>query len=165
MAVSGEDLKKWAQGRLSNSATDEELDGDDEAPEDGPEEEGEDTPEGDRNALWAGEYEGDLAELSVEEAEELLGWLQEHEPEIADAVLGLAAAAADEDEQMLEHATSELGGAIQNLNPEYPELTDQQRDAAARYIADEIATFGHPAKDSPEWKQAVAIGLSKARQE
>lgn len=71
----------------------------------------------------------------------------------------------DPNSSPVESAKASMMEAVQNLNPEYPELTPAQRARAADFIAEEIRAAGHPAKDSPEWKQAVAIGLAKARKE
>lgn len=159
--VTGKDLQAWASGRLSNSATDEELGGGDEASTLPPDDE-EETDPGSRNLLWAGEYDGTLEALPPEDAVGLVEFLQATEPEIADAVFELADAAATDDDAMLQHGTEELLAAAQQ-DRSYPELDEAQRQEIATLVAEQIRTAGGPERDSPEWQQAIAVGIATAR--
>ena len=88
----------------------------------------------------------------------------ENEPEIYEAVSDIAEAVSAEDEAMIEAGMQKLKVATQLLNPEYPPMPPEKRDVAGKQIAKHLRDKGHPAKDTPSWKQAVAIGLSEARQ-
>lgn len=157
MALTSDVLKNWATGNkapVEGAETgDEEIEGEEES------EEG----EAERNSIWAGEHMDE--DVSPEDADELFGWLEENEPEIYDAILALAQAVSepDADPTMVEHAQAELEHATQFLNPEYDPLTDEQKKEAGPLIAKHVADKGHPEAGSPEWKQAVAIGLAQAR--
>jgi hypothetical protein len=65
----------------------------------------------------------------------------------------------------IEAAKEQLKEAAQILNPEYSELTEDQKKVAEKTVGEEMQAFGKPAEGSKAWKQAVAIGLSKARKE
>lgn len=164
MAVTGETLRRWAAGAPSDAEeAEDDLDGaaEDEFGEEG--EEGEEEMEGERNRLWAGELGEDETEISDEEAEELLAWLEDNEPEIFDSIVQVADATMAGDEEGVAMATESLQAAEQNLNPEYPPMSESEKNEASSNIAKHMADKGHPEKDSPEWKQAVAIGIAEAR--
>lgn len=167
MALDSDTLKRWADGKPSKDASIEKDD--DDSPEDHDGEDDRDDEEdedesGDRETLWAGEEKGDLEQVvTPERADELLSWLQENEPEIHEEIVELAEAVSEDDQEKIDEEMEELLWVTQKLNPEYPELTEEQRKQAGDNIATHIREAGHPKKDSPEWKQAVAIGLAEAR--
>lgn len=170
MAVDSGALKQWAKGRSTKSVDSDEEDKSPDHPgdDDGGDSEHDDDEEdpGERNALWAGEEQGDLEEVVTPEmADEMLSWLEDNEPDIHDAVMSLGEAVVGDDPDAVDEAKSELGWAEQHLNPAYSELTEEQRDKAGDYIAQCLDDKDHPAKGSPEFQQAVAIGLAKARHE
>jgi hypothetical protein len=173
MAISGDVLRNWAKGKKQpekapkaqppkakpgaspEKKESDDLDlllGEDELPEEG---------EASHSPYWAGEEVVD----DVEAAEELLKWLEENEPEIFEAVMSMASALSEKepDEEMVQHALDELKHATQYLNPEYEPLTEEEQSAASKNIEKHMRAKGNPKKDSPEWKQAVAIGISEAR--
>lgn len=168
MALSGDAIRSWAKGSPADAAHPAALqkpgaagapkkhplldDGTDEAPQEG---------EAEKNPIWAGEKGPE--EITPQDADELIDWLEQNEPEIHDAVMELAKAVAEGDDNMVQHATDELQQATQYLNPEYPPLDETERHEASGNIAKHITEAGHPPYGSPEHKQAVAIGLSEAR--
>lgn len=159
--VDANTFKKWAQGNLSNSDAEDDEDVSSNAGDDdgmGEEEAGED-----RNVLWAGEGDQDLEGLSVEDAADMLDWLEAEEPELFDAFSGLAEAVASDDTEQIDTAMADVMSAAQQLNPEYPPMDEGQRERAGELIAKHMADKGHPDYGSDEWKQAVAIGLAQAR--
>jgi len=152
-------LRNWANGATQNAMTpEEENPGEENLMEE--ESEGEEV-EG-KNRLWNdGIEEGE--EVEPEELEELSGWLEENEPEIAAAVNELGEAVSLEDAAMIDRAKVSLQEATQYLNPEYPELSEGQKEKAEKTISKHMREKGHPAAGTPEHKQAVAIGLAEAR--
>lgn len=158
-------VKKWARGASSNAADEDELDnpGDEDEDQDleGEEEEEE---EGPRNELWSGEHERtdeELEELDEEESDELMDWLEENEPDIAEALGEIYDAIESGDEAAIEAATEKLNGAEQYLNPEYSPLTEGQRKIASENIR---VHHHHGTKRHPGGrKQMIAIGLAQAR--
>ncbi len=158
MQITGDQLQSWAAGRKTNAVpTDEE--GNPGNPEDelGLEDEEGMAPE---NPIWAGEKGGD--EVTPEEAEELLGWLEENEPEIHDAVTELAKAVTTGDARMEEHAKEELASAAQNLNPEYEEMKPAERSVMPVAIESRMEEAGTE-HESPEGKLALAQGIADVR--
>lgn len=166
MALTSQDLKKWLAGAPSDAEPEDTspmgLDPEDEGDDEDLVEAEEEAEVGERNALWAGDGEPPAA-VTLADAEELLQWLADNEPEIADALFDLASAIADGDVKLLEHAKAELEAATQYLNPEYPPMSSEQKASAGEKIAEHMRAKGHPKKGSKGWKQAVAIGLSQAR--
>lgn len=157
MAVTSEDLKKWASGRLSNTVTDNAPDGvpSDRDPLD-------DEPgEALRNSLWAGDVDRETV-ISPEVAAELLEFLESEEPEIADPLFDLADAVAADDADMTSAAGEELLAASQQQT-DYPELDPEQRSEMVRLVAEEIRSAGSPERGSPEWAVAIAKGVAAAR--
>jgi hypothetical protein len=166
MAVTSETLRQWARGATKDAELEEPEDDTLGEAEEFEEEEEEVPEEGEaeENRLWA---EGAEEEEEVEEgeAEEMMDWLEENEPEIHDALVALGDAIASGDEMALDAAKDQLKSATQYLNPEYPELTEGQKEKASEKISEHMQAKGSPEKDSPEWKQAVAIGMAQARKE
>lgn len=156
--VLGRDVLAWAKGAKADAMTPEELGEEEELVE----LEEEDLEEGERNAVWAGEEELS-GEASPDEVDAFIEWLEENEPEIHDAVMDFARAVSDQDVRMIEHAKQEFKAATQFLNPEYPPLPPEKREEAGESISKHMREKGHPKEGTPEWKQAVAIGLSEAR--
>jgi hypothetical protein len=167
VAITAQDLKKWIDGASLDAEEEESVSAPDLEDDEGEDkdlvEAEEDAELGDRNKLWAGEEEAPEA-ITLADSEELLEWLADNEPEIADAIFDLASAIADGDAALLEHAQAELAKATQYLNPEYPPMSEEQKASAGEKIAEHMKAKGHPKKGSKGWKQAVAIGLSQARQ-
>jgi hypothetical protein len=167
MAIDASTIRKWATGATTKSRNVDAKGDDDEMPPDegaeGEDEEGGDAP---RNALWAGEMEAD-AEIDEESAAELVGWMEENEPEIADALLELAEnlTAEEPDPRMLGHAREELKTVNQYLSPEYPELTPEQRSAIDKNLSIEMKAAGMPERGEPAWDMAVAKAIVSARSE
>lgn len=163
MGLDANTIRKWAAGATTKSR---DSDEDEDAPEGLDPEKADADPDADaeQNRLWAGELAPD-EEVDPEAAEELVAWLRENEPEIADAALELAGALASEepDPRMIQHARQELQGAQQYLAPEYPELTPEQRGALESKITDELKVLGFPMPESPEFNVAVALGIARAR--
>lgn len=161
MVLTGKDIMSWANGHKADAMRPDEL-----KAEGNPHDEYDDLDyeEGtsERNEIWAGEHPNP-EEISEEEAEEFVGWLEENEPEIAVAVKDIAEAVVDEDVAMIEQGLDELKQATQFLNPEYPPMPEAKKDEAAEGIAKHMREKGHPPKGSKAWKQAVAIGMSEAR--
>jgi hypothetical protein len=161
VAINAKAIRAWAQGRpaeaMSSSEATKGHDPDLEGEEMGDEEELE---AGERNAIWAGE--AGVEELAPEDAEELIAWLHESEPDIAQAIDALAAAVGG-DPELSEHARSQLEAAEQNMVPEYPEFGPEQREALVAALEEEMTAAGMPPPDSPEAALAIANAISAAR--
>lgn len=162
MPLDNSTLKAWANGVKSGAMTPDEDPGNPEDMEMMGEEE---DLSSEKNAIWAGEGPDTESgeELMEEQAEELIEWLTENEPEIAEAVTTVAIAAAEEDVALMEEGKAKLEAATQYLNPEYPPMDEGQKAKASEKIAKHMAEKGHPAAGTPPHKQAVAIGLNEAR--
>lgn len=163
MALTGKDILAWARGSQAEAAKPSALNAT--PPEGGLESMEEDMEEetGERNPIWSGEQPVDET-TPPEVVDDLFMWLEENEPEIFDALMDVANAITTGDVRMLEHGKQELQAATQLLNPEYPPMPPEKRTEAADRIGQHMQQKGHPAKGTPAWKKAVAIGLSEARQ-
>jgi len=165
MALNNAVLRGWAKGVKRTDRTDKQLEPRDdnlrESMEDGVEDEEMELEEGEPNALWS----GDLPAEQVDEAaaEELSVWLQEHEPEIWDAVTELATALASGDDRMVDHARREFEMVEQYLVPEYPELTPEDREMLAAEIEEKSADAGMPEPESPEFNLMIAQAIATIR--
>ncbi len=168
MPVTPDQMRKWAMGAQHNAVTEDEAnkgpgnphdshnsnDVDDEMKDEG------ENP-GPENDVWAGRVEGD--QVTPEQAEELMGWLEQNEPEVLDAVTELAKAAVEGDEAMMDHAKSELKTVAQNLSPEYPELGPAEKSVMPVAIESRLEQAGNPEPETPEHKEALAKGVAETR--
>lgn len=114
--------------------------------------------EAEMNELWAGESDG--GDIDPDAAEALLDWLEEHEPDIHAAIVGIAQAAGEGDEMAMAAAQKALSTAEQYLSPEYPPLSPEQRSAMGSAIAE---ASGMAEVGTPEWTVGVAGAIASAR--
>lgn len=152
--VSPDAIRRWAKGVKHDAMTEDELEAEGDDLDDELELE-----EGEHNAIWAGEDPrgpDELGMIDEVEAAEFVAWLEEHEPEIAGAAGALVDAVESMDEMAIQAATEQLMGAQQFLNPEYPPLSPEHRQAAAANVRNEVQL-------GKSREQAIAIGFAKAR--
>ena len=152
--VTPDAIKRWAKGIKHDAVREDELDPDNPGPDDMLED-GEIEP-GEHNALWSGEDPRTPEELEAMdeiEAEEFNAWLQEHEPEIFEAVTALSGALESMDVEGAEIAKQQLLSAQQFLDPEYPPLDPAQREVIAQQIA----------AHQGEGPRGIAVSVAMAR--
>jgi hypothetical protein len=142
--TAGIDFGSWAQGAPEMADDLESMEG----------------GEGGSDPVWSGEVDADA--LTPEQAATSWAWLQEAEPEIADAMEDLFQAHLNEDETMIEHGSSELEKAEQFLIPEYPELSSEQRILLGDALAEQAAEVGIDADEEASTLAKVkAIAITR----
>lgn len=154
MPVNPETIKRWAQGVPKTVAIEDE---EQVVLEDGYEE-GEEV----QDPIWLGETSPE--EIDQGMADQFILWLADHEPEIHEALLMVGEAAAMMDVVAMENARSMLLEAEQILVPEYPELTQDQRNQIPDLLQASLMEMGNPGFESPEGTLALAHSIASARQ-
>lgn len=109
---------------------------------------------------WAGEC--DMAEVGPEEAQALVTYLEENEPEIHKAVVSLASTCCDGDAEGVDAGKEAIMEAEQ-YDPVYDEFDEGQRQKLGDSIVEYISAADYPEMGSPEMVQAIAHAVVEAR--
>lgn len=157
-------MKSWSRGRRLGKAEDPGRTSDvrEEAVTD--EELGIDEPDqpAPKNRLWHGEL-GDGEMLDPDDSNDMLDWMEEHEPEIHQGYMTYAYGYLEGEKKYQTQGRNQLMAAEQYLAPEYSEMTPEQRELALENVEIMIRDMEPKAWDTDEFSIATAKAMAAAR--
>ncbi len=161
-------FKNWAKGVTSTAKTADQLDEEvlaDEAmlPDEGMEGDEDALMGASHSAIWYGELDPMAEEVSEEDAMELMDYLEGSEPEIYDALVEYASAAAGGDTVMLDHGREEMMAVVEQHDLEAPEFDEAQREAMMAAIDEKLAGSGMADPDDPQFQMMLADAVCTVR--
>lgn len=151
MALNTQVIRNWAAGAKQDAAppsTNDEEDSPDDAALDPF------SMDALQNPIWSGKEDA-VADPTT--ATELVTWLEDHEPELHEALMSAAAAAASTDPNAMTVAAKQLAAAQQFLTPEYPAF-----DAAQQATLIEQLNLQLAGADEGEVAVEPTLALAKA---